>query len=669
MRVWNQIGLFAKLMMTTTLLVVLSVGAGIAATLTVASQLTATTLDRVIESSLAGFDQAVAAQTNRAETLAQMVAAMPAVQTAFADQDREALMALLGPSFDVLQAEYGVEQLQFHLPPATSFLRVHTPEKFGDDLSGFRKTVVTANQEHRLVSGIESGVAGLGLRAVVPVSTADGSPVGTVEFGLSVNQSFLDRFHEAFGVDGMLFLPIEGGGFEAAASTLTPAPEIASDVLSATLDGTSKQLDVEIDGMPYVVALRPLVDYSGTSVGVVGFAIDTSDLVAAAGRARTLGLEAGATVLLLGLLLSWLVARNIGQSITRPIDRMGALLGRVANGDLTQRAEPQGTREVATMARALNATLDSVTDAIRSIWRASTTLTGSSEGLSSVSQRMSSTAEQANGQAHAASAASEQVSTNVAVVAAAAEEMGASISEIAASAAEAAGVAREALERTESTAKTMTKLSLSSVEIGAAVATITSIAAQTNLLALNATIESARAGAAGKGFAVVAGEVKELAHQTGRFTKEIAKKIDTVQADSSAAVAAIAEIADIVARVNELQSAIASAVEEQSATTSEITRSVTEAAIGIDEITRTVTGVAQTSQDTAGGASTVNEASHELARMAEQLDALVQRFDLGETDALPDRTADDRDHNQGVTSPGRDPLASSAAAGRQRDRV
>lgn len=633
MRVWNQIGLFSKLMMTTTLLVVLSVGAGIATTLTVAGRLSATTLDREIESSLAGFDQAVAAQTNRAETLAQMVAAMPAVQTAFAAHDRDALMTLLGPSFKVLQAEYGVEQLQFHLPPAISFLRVHKPEKFGDDLSGFRKTVVTANQEHRLVSGIESGVAGLGLRAVVPVNTAAGSPIGTVEFGLSVNQSFLDRFHQAFGVDGMLFLPAEKGGFETAASTLAPPPEIAPDLLSAALGGAATQVDVTIAGAPYVVALRPLRDYSGTAVGVVGFAIDTSTLVAATGHARTLGLEAGAAVLVLGLLLSWLVARNIGRSITRPIDRMGALLGRVANGDLTQRAAPQGTREVATMARALNATLDSVTDTIRSIWKASTTLAGSSDGLLSVSQRMSSSAEQANGQAQAASAASEQVSANVVVVAAAAEEMGASISEIAASASEAAGVAREALERTESTTETMTKLSTSSAEIGAAVATITSIAAQTNLLALNATIESARAGAAGKGFAVVAGEVKELAQQTGRFTEEIAKKIDSVQADSRAAVAAIVEIADIVARVNDLQSSIASAVEEQSATTSEITRSVTEAATGVDEITRTVTGVAQTSQDTASGASTVNDASRELARMAEQLGALVHRFELGETDA------------------------------------
>src|SRR5690606_26053119 len=123
-------------------------------------------------------------------------------------------------------------------------------------------------------------------------------------------------------------------------------------------------------------------------------------------------------------------------------------------------------------------------------------------------------------------------------------------------------------------------LSESSAQIGEVIDVITSIAAQTNLLALNATLEAARAGEAGKGFAVVANEVKELAKQTSLATDEIGTRIAAIQRDSSGAVEAIGRIQEVIARVADLQTTIASAVEEQTATTNEISRSVTDAARG-----------------------------------------------------------------------------------------
>src|SRR3712207_4671236 len=162
--------------------------------------------------------------------------------------------------------------------------------------------------------------------------------------------------------------------------------------------------------------------------------------------------------------------------------------------------------------------------------------------------------------------------------------MGASINEIAQNAAEAARVAGTAVQAAEETTRTVSKLGVSSQEIGEVVKTITSIAEQTNLLALNATIEAARAGEAGKGFAVVANEVKELAQETAKATEDIARRVDAIQADTAGATTAISGIAGIISQINDFQLTIASAVEEQGATTAEMNRSVSEAATGSGEI-------------------------------------------------------------------------------------
>jgi methyl-accepting chemotaxis protein len=165
-----------------------------------------------------------------------------------------------------------------------------------------------------------------------------------------------------------------------------------------------------------------------------------------------------------------------------------------------------------------------------------------------------------------------------------------------------------------------------SVEIGQVVKLITSIAQQTNLLALNATIEAARAGEAGKGFAVVANEVKELAKETAKATEDISAKIEAIQCDTTGAVGAIGRIAQTVGRVNEIQNTIATAVEEQTATTREIGRSVNEAAEGSTNINSNIAGVATAAGTTAAGAAETQRAAAELSRLASELQQLVTQF-------------------------------------------
>jgi len=274
----------------------------------------------------------------------------------------------------------------------------------------------------------------------------------------------------------------------------------------------------------------------------------------------------------------------------------------------------------------INRTLAIVIEPLKVAAESSAILASSSEELTAVSQQMSGNAEETATQANVVSAASEQVSANVASVASAAEEMQASIREISKNANESARVAKNAVSVAQSTNVTVKKLGESSQEIGNVIKVITSIAQQTNLLALNATIEAARAGEAGKGFAVVANEVKELAKQTAKATEDISQRIEAIQSDTRGAVEAIEEISGIINQVNDISNSIASAVEEQTATTNEIGRSVAEAAQGVGNIAKNISGVAVAAKNTTEGANDTQKASQELSRMAAQLQLVTSKF-------------------------------------------
>jgi X-X-X-Leu-X-X-Gly heptad repeat protein len=333
----------------------------------------------------------------------------------------------------------------------------------------------------------------------------------------------------------------------------------------------------------------------------------------------------GAATLAAVLLVCYLLV-GFYRSATVPLRRMVDALRAMADGDLTRQVTVDTRDEVGHMSTALNEALTRVREAIRALRSDADGVAASSTELSTVSTRLRATAESTATRAGHVSATANDASAHLSSVSAGAEEMSASIGEIANGAGQAATVAVEAVEATTTTQQTIGRLGESSAQIGQVVKVITAIAAQTNLLALNATIEAARAGETGKGFAVVAGEVKELAQETGRATEDIATRVNAIQADARAAVDAIDRIGTIIGRINGFQATIASAVEEQSATTAEMTRGISQVATGSHEIAAGITQVADGAQQTTDGAVSTARAAEELAHTAERLRSIVDRF-------------------------------------------
>ncbi len=591
-----------------------------------------------------------------ATSLANAVALQPSTRQLFAQRDRAALLREYLPVYKKMQKDYAVRQFQFHTAPARSFLRLHKPEKFSDDLSSFRHTVVLANTSGQPVTGLEVGVAGLGIRGVVPMFY-QGKQTGTVEFGLSFGKPFLEEFKKRYsvrdvelafylatkdylhknGTDNTVSEKTEE--FKTFASTYEGSPLLTGEELLLLVNessGNEKETEnpsaneiannVETIRNNRAVFGAPIHDFSGKAIGVIEISMDRSFYLRQLNSFRLFLLITGILAAIAGVIISLYTGRSISHPIYAVITRIRDIAE--GEGDLTQRLNENSDDEMGELATWINRFIEKIYAIVKEITFDTSMILSSAKELTGASvqltERMAGIAERAE----SISSTATQMDQSFHMISNSMEEMRLSLDEVSQQSMHASEIAHIGDTTSDKTNQIMADLEKKAKEIDNVSESIKSITGQTNLLALNASIEAAGAGEAGKGFAVVANEVKELAGKTSQSSEEIREEVSGIQKSARKALFAISEITGIVKEIDQINNKIAGSMAQYTDRVHEVTDSIQQASMAAKDAARNIEEITGATQECKASAGQLEQLAVQLNSLSDNLNRIVNRFKI-----------------------------------------
>lgn len=567
--------------------------------------------------------------TKQARLGIESVVNNPVIQEAFAAKDREKLLKLTAPIFEQAKKE-GVAQFQFHLSPATSFLRLHMPGKYGDDLSSFRKTVVEANSTRKTVEGLEEGRGDFGFRVVMPVFH-QGNHVGSAEYGIGFDKKVLDQWQKETG--GQLYV------YRAGKTNISWVGDKTSDLMISTEKEDLSPVDEEIinkaltqDKMEvafinnnrHAALIIPLKDYSGQATNYLKIVLSRETILSQMGGA----VKNSVLILVLNFVIISLLMYILIQKVLRPVYELKDAMEQVGKGDLSVNLVCSAKDEIGQLVHVFCRMQQNIRDLIGRIADSAHRLTGAGQKLSSTARQTSASIQEVSAIAEKLALATNRLADSSREITGRAEHAyqsataGKTSVEI---------LIRQMLatqERIQSLAVEMNRLEHSSDQINQIVSIITEIADQTNLLALNASIEAARAGDHGKGFAVVAEEVRKLAEQSGAaatgirsITLEIQQKTCQGLKDTEKGVSEMQKSMQLGENTKEMFQQVVSAIENVAAQANEVFSSC-------KEINQASHEVASAMEEQARDMESVPKTAVNLTLIAEEMNNKVAGFKL-----------------------------------------
>ena len=565
-----------------------------------------------------------------------LISQMDVVKSSLAKKDRSALVA----RFPHLIAEAATLdkkrtlKVHVHSLGARSFLRTWKPGKFGDDLSGFRQTVVDVQRTGVRIAGIEAGRAGLAIRGVVPVRDDSGQIVGSVEAFCDLAQ-VIKNFSEYMGSKAALFRKQSIKTFEKDSGQQTEHGDLAliyssdKELVKKTIDqaflakGLERQVS-KIVGNILLVA-TPLKDYSHKPTGLY---VSFTDLTPFKKSQQASIVKAGLVATISFALLGFVIVFLVRRIVVRPLNHTLKVIDDVSRGNLTKEAKISSMDEMGFLATGLNKMILSIRQLVADMKNRSRELEAAGMELQEASGQAAASASETSAQADEIAAVSAANEKRINSVAAANEEVTATVKEVAQSSMLSMNMVTEVSQKIDETSNTINELHRYFKQIEEVMTFIRTIADQTNLLALNATIEAARAGEAGKGFAVVANEVKQLAKQTSEATDRIVDTIQGLRNMVNASVESVSQVHEMIDPVKDIARDVSYAMEENikavneiSIRAQEVAASTTDSSNQIQELRKAIGVVAQASERTA-------ETSNKLNAFAKEMESLISRFHI-----------------------------------------
>ena len=306
---------------------------------------------RMMRSDFLRFKQRLNLRLEAAAGLAAVVAADQSTAQALARRDRTELIRKYQGLFEELQFRQGIKQFHFHQYPPRSFLRLHQPEMFGDDLS-YRQTIQRALETLKITTGLEEGATGLGLRGVAPI-LYQGRLVGSVEIGSSIERPFLVEFQRDFSEDLTLYAPDpeESAGVRVIAATDSGLTRLAGDVYRQVLErGRIRFMTLERRRGGLAVLIGPIRDYRGKVAVLVEIVMDRTDTLSLLRRQTLTIIAFGLVLLTVALVFVWWVSTQF----LAPIGTLVNQSERIAAGEQVPEMTVTVRDEFGTLAQALN---------------------------------------------------------------------------------------------------------------------------------------------------------------------------------------------------------------------------------------------------------------------------------------------------------------------------